>query len=52
MCKLKNVRKEMSIVEINREHDALRAYQPLELDAGVDEDRSADNHRGDDQGAV
>ncbi len=45
MCKLKNVRKEMSIVEINREHDALRAYQPLELDAGVDEDRSADNHR-------
>jgi translation initiation factor 2D len=43
MCKLKNVRKEMSVVEINREHGTLRSYHPLELDAGEDEDRSADD---------
>lgn len=44
MCKLKNVRKEMSIVEIDREHDALRAYHPLELEAGEGGDRSAEDH--------
>ena len=40
MCKVKNVRKEPSLVEINREHEALRSYTPIELASNTGEDET------------